>query len=164
MTDTASKTPERNGRITRQVVHVATYEHPHGDDIRVFHDKGDAWDWRTRIAQEWWSNEFDDEPPSEDVIGSEYFDRMADKDGAEYFSVVPCELEIGERVMTDEPNSGTMTSDAFDNLIDDASHAVNNLIPDHLLATLSDDERSNLLVGINDALTLVLADYIERKG
>ncbi len=65
--------------------------------------------------------------------------------------------------MTDEPDRGTMTSDAFDDLIDDATHAVNNLIPDHLLAVLSDDERSNLLVGINDALTLVLADYIDRK-
>jgi hypothetical protein len=66
--------------------------------------------------------------------------------------------------MTDEPDSGAITSDAFDDLIDDATHAVNNLIPDHLLAVLSDEERSNLLVGINDALTLVLADYIERKG
>jgi hypothetical protein len=51
MADTASKTPERNGRITRQFVHVAIYEHPHGEDVRVFHDKGDAWDWRTRLAQ-----------------------------------------------------------------------------------------------------------------
>jgi hypothetical protein len=66
--------------------------------------------------------------------------------------------------MTDERDSGTTTSDAFDDLVDDATHAVNNLIPDHLLAALSDNERSNLLVGINDALTLVLADYIERKG
>jgi hypothetical protein len=66
--------------------------------------------------------------------------------------------------MTDEPDSGAITSDAFDDLVDNATHAVNNLIPDHLLAVLSDEERSNLLVGINDALTLVLADYIERKG
>lgn len=66
--------------------------------------------------------------------------------------------------MTDEAHSGTITSDAFDDLVDDATHAVNNLIPDHLLAALSDDERSNLLIGINDALTLVLADYIERNG
>ena len=208
MADTASKTPERNGRITRQFVHVAIYEHPHGEDVRVFHDKGDAWDWRTRLAQEWWSKEVDDESPSRDVIGPEYFDRMGDKDRAEYFSVLECEFEgsdpkaehfeelltqlslvaqpmglsatdfqrwlphaqaavrkaqailadarnpdnEGGGVMTDEPDRGTMTSDAFDDLIDDATHAVNNLIPDHLLAVLSDD-----------ALTLVLADYIERK-
>jgi len=66
--------------------------------------------------------------------------------------------------MTDSPSGGAMTSDAFDDLIDDATHAVNNLIPDHLLNVLSDDERSNLLVGINDALTQVLADYIEQRG
>jgi hypothetical protein len=87
MADTASKTPERNGRITRQFVHVAIYEHPHGEDVRVFHDKGDAWDWRTPCP-EWWSKEFDDESPSRDVIGPEYFDRMGDKDRAEYFSVL----------------------------------------------------------------------------
>lgn len=57
-----------------------------------------------------------------------------------------------------------MTSDAFDDLIDDATHAVNNLIPDHLPNVLSDDGRSNLLVAINDALTQVLADYIEQRG
>lgn len=42
--------------------------------------------------------------------------------------------------MTDEPDSGAITSDAFDDLVDNATHAVNNLIPDHLLAVLSDEE------------------------
>lgn len=82
MTGTHSKTPEGNEATARQFVHVAIYEHPYGDDVRVFHDKDDAWNWRTRIAQEWWSHEFDDKQPSEDVIGAEYFDRMTEKNGA----------------------------------------------------------------------------------
>lgn len=95
MTDLPGTKRESDEHRTRYV-HVAIYEHPHGDDVRVFRDEAHAWNWRTRIAKEWWSHAFDGEPPSEDVIGSEYFDRMADKDGAEYFSVVPCELETGD--------------------------------------------------------------------
>jgi len=64
--------------------------------------------------------------------------------------------------MTCERDSAVMTTDEFDDLIDDATHAVNNPIPDRVLATLSDAERSNLFVAINDALTLVLVDDIER--
>ncbi|RKE68152.1 hypothetical protein [Pseudorhodoplanes sinuspersici] len=52
-----------------------------------------------------------------------------------------------------------LTQDEFDNLVDDATHAVNNLIPDHLLDEMSDRRRSSLLIEINDALTAILREY-----
>lgn len=53
-----------------------------------------------------------------------------------------------------------MNDDDFDELVDDATHEVNNLIPDEYLNQLSDDERSELLVRINDALTPILRDVV----
>ncbi len=57
-----------------------------------------------------------------------------------------------------------MNDDEFDALVDDATHAVNNLIPDRLLKVLSAAGRSNLLVQINDALTPILRDVIDQAG
>jgi len=54
-----------------------------------------------------------------------------------------------------------MHDDQFDALVDDATHAVNNLIPDRLLNGLGNTGRSNLLFRINDALTLILRDVID---
>lgn len=53
-----------------------------------------------------------------------------------------------------------MTEDQFDTLVDDATHAVNNLIPDRTLDGLDITERSALLFRINDALTPILRDAI----
>jgi hypothetical protein len=53
-----------------------------------------------------------------------------------------------------------MSDDAFDTLVDDATHAVNNLIPDAILDCMTGGERSALLVAINDALTPILRDAI----
>ncbi len=58
-----------------------------------------------------------------------------------------------------------MTEDEFDELVDDATHAVNNLIPDEFINALSRDERTALLHTINDALTPILRGLIEpRQG
>jgi len=57
-----------------------------------------------------------------------------------------------------------MTTDQFDALVDDASHAVNNVIPDRVLDMLGGTGRSNLLVQINDALTPILRDVIDQTG
>lgn len=54
-----------------------------------------------------------------------------------------------------------MHDDQFDTLVDDATHAVNNLIPDRLLDGLGSAARSNLLFRINDALTPILHDVID---
>jgi len=54
-----------------------------------------------------------------------------------------------------------LTQDQFDDLVDDATHAVNNLIPDNVIASLSASAHTTLLQAINDALTLILADHIE---
>ena len=54
-----------------------------------------------------------------------------------------------------------MDDDRFDALVDDATHAVNNLIPDKYLDNMGDMARSGLLVSINDALTAILRDVIE---
>ena len=53
-----------------------------------------------------------------------------------------------------------MTDDAFDDLIDAATHAVNNLIPDTVLARLTNGERFDFLVAVNDALSPILRDLI----
>lgn len=53
-----------------------------------------------------------------------------------------------------------MEDDAFDELVDDATHAVWNLVPDEKVAALSPDQRSDLMVRINDALTPILRDAV----
>lgn len=60
------------------------------------------------------------------------------------------------------PPSASLTPDAFDDLVDTATHAVNNLIPDGVLATMTNAERSRLLVEIDEALTDILNEYIEK--
>lgn len=55
-----------------------------------------------------------------------------------------------------------MNDDQFDALVDAATHAVNNLIPDTVLDGLRDSERSDLLFQINDALTPILREAIDR--
>jgi hypothetical protein len=74
-----------------KIVFAAVYEHRHGTDMRVFHEEGDARAWRTQVAKKWWTTEFDEGPPSDELIGDHYFDRMADRN--EFFSVTQCELE-----------------------------------------------------------------------
>lgn len=54
-----------------------------------------------------------------------------------------------------------MDDDEFDQLVDDATHAVNNLIPDRYLDLLDADNRSDLLFRINDALSAILRDIVE---
>lgn len=54
-----------------------------------------------------------------------------------------------------------MTEDDIDTLVDDATHAVNNLIPNAILDALNGGGRSELLVRINDALTPILRDLAE---
>lgn len=53
-----------------------------------------------------------------------------------------------------------MNEQQFDDLVDDATHAVNNLIPDRYLARLSRDALSGLLYRINDALSPILRDVV----
>lgn len=57
-----------------------------------------------------------------------------------------------------------MNDAQFDTLVDDATHAVNDLIPDRYLDRMGAHARSGLLVSINDALTAILRDVIESAG
>lgn len=82
-TQTAHPAPQR--------ICVAIYEHPHGADVRAFIHHHLALAWRTAIAKEWWSNAFEDDPPPDDVIGHDYFERMLERD--EFFSTQACEVE-----------------------------------------------------------------------
>ena len=86
-------TPAFSQNVSRPV-YVAIYEHRHGTDVRVFIDEDRALVWRTRIAQEWWSDAFDDDPPPDEEIGAEYFERMLERD--EFFSTMRCDLETGQ--------------------------------------------------------------------
>lgn len=91
-TDSASTWPEP------QLVYVAIYEHPHGTDVRVFTEEDQALRWRTGLAKEWWSNAFDDDPPPDDEIGEDYFERMLERD--EFFSMQECHVEVAPRAFT----------------------------------------------------------------
>lgn len=51
-----------------------------------------------------------------------------------------------------------MTEDDFDDLVDNATHAVGNLIPISILCGIDVEDRSDLLIRINDALTPILRD------
>ncbi|MBA4751936.1 MAG: hypothetical protein H2055_06890 [Sphingopyxis sp.] len=51
-----------------------------------------------------------------------------------------------------------MTEDDFDNLVDDASHAVFNRVPAFILGGMDAEDRSDLLIRINDALAPILRD------
>jgi hypothetical protein len=75
--------------LSRQNVFVATYEHKHGTDIRVFRTRAQAEAWRREVADMWWEEEFDDFPRPTDPqtdIGEAYFDRMRDR-GEEFFGI-----------------------------------------------------------------------------
>lgn len=62
---------------------VAVYEHRHGHDVRAFQGEARALEWRREIAEQWWDDEFDQDPPTTGDIGAAYF---ADIEG-ESFSV-----------------------------------------------------------------------------
>src|SRR3546814_11931654 len=57
-----------------------------------------------------------------------------------------------------------MAEDEFDDLVDNATHAVNNLIPSSLLAGMDAEGRSHLLILINDALAPILRDLGPPEG
>jgi len=81
--------------LFRQNVFVATYEHKHGTDIRVFRTREQAEAWRREVADTWWEEEFDDFPRPTDPqidIGEAYFDRMRDR-GEEFFSIEATPVE-----------------------------------------------------------------------
>jgi len=52
---------------------VAVYEHRHGHDVRAFHGEARALEWRREIAEQWWEDEFDEDPPTTGDIGEAYF-------------------------------------------------------------------------------------------
>jgi hypothetical protein len=81
--------------VFRQNVFVATYEHKHGTDIRVFQTQTQAEAWRREVADMWWDEEFDDFPRPSDPnidIGEVYFERMRDR-GEEFFSIEATPVE-----------------------------------------------------------------------
>jgi hypothetical protein len=78
-------------------VFVATYEHRHGDDQRVFTTEAQAQEWKNALADEYWEEELSDEPLPKDLatIGDAYFDAMGDASRPEYFRIEAHELETG---------------------------------------------------------------------
>jgi hypothetical protein len=99
-----SDTRAASGCPIPQIVHVAIYEHRHGTDVRVFAAEDQAMCWRTGLAKEWWSDAFDDDPPPDDRIGEEYFERMLERD--EYFSTRPRHIETGDHAPADPAGLG----------------------------------------------------------
>ena len=76
-------------------VFVASYEHRHGMDQRVFATEEKAEAWKNALGAEYWEEELSDRPLPADasMIGSEYFDAMSDSGRPEYFRVEALEVE-----------------------------------------------------------------------
>jgi hypothetical protein len=76
-------------------VFVATYEHRHGEDQRVFATEAQADAWKNALGTEYWAEELSDKPLPADAstIGTEYFNAMSDASRPEYFNVEALEVE-----------------------------------------------------------------------
>ncbi len=77
-------------------VHVAVWEHKHGDDVRVFASAEGAGKWRREIAEDWWEDEMDgrEKPEDSEAAADAYFAAMAERSGGnEYFTVRETEVE-----------------------------------------------------------------------
>lgn len=73
----AGATPSR--LVTQETVHVALYEHRHGNDIRVLTSPEGVAKWRREIADEWFENEFDEPKPSDpQAMTDVYFERVGE--------------------------------------------------------------------------------------
>jgi hypothetical protein len=75
-------------------VTVATYEHRHGRDVRVFAKLADAWVWHQQIAAENWEVKLLGASMPDDPEGAadKYFDLVND----EYFNTDECEVQQQE--------------------------------------------------------------------
>src|SRR5262249_35201749 len=54
-------------------VWIATYEHKHGKDVRVFASQAAAEAWKQELATEWWDHEMEEEMPRDRVDAAETY-------------------------------------------------------------------------------------------
>jgi len=76
----------------KTIVYVATYEHRHGTNPRVFTTEAAAWAWRQELAADYWREVFGDDlemPTDPEEAATRYWDTVND----EYFNIEGCELE-----------------------------------------------------------------------
>lgn len=74
-------------------VYVATYQHKHGQDMRVFASAAMAEAWREEIAREYWAEcNTDAMPANAAKAADEYFDRR-NQLGDEWFEVEEIKVE-----------------------------------------------------------------------
>jgi hypothetical protein len=75
----------------KQTVVVATYEHGHGDDVRIFHHEDGAERWRREIAAEWFELEIGEPPPADPKEAADiYFDKLGSR---EFFTTTRAVIE-----------------------------------------------------------------------
>ncbi|MBB4200582.1 hypothetical protein CCR94_18175 [Rhodoblastus sphagnicola] len=80
---------------TGDKVVVATYEHKHGSDTRVFTSEAGAHRWRTAIALKWWEHELSSIKPKPDnpnEAAAAYWDHMEERD-FEHFTIQEADVE-----------------------------------------------------------------------
>lgn len=61
-------------------VFVASYDHRHGTDVRVFFNESDACKWREEVAKEYWDETIPEDiprPDNADEAADVYFEHMA---------------------------------------------------------------------------------------
>lgn len=77
---------------TTEKVHVATYEHKHGRDIRVFRSAAGADAWRGQIAADSWEIENYGKPKPSDTVEltSAYWESVSER---EWFNVEEIDIE-----------------------------------------------------------------------
>lgn len=76
-------------------VYVTTYsERTAGDTVRVFRKAESADQWRTYIAEYWWSRDMQGikKPDNAEIMSREYWNKMQDS-GEDTFTITACEIE-----------------------------------------------------------------------
>ena len=76
-------------------VYVATYEHKHGNDMRVFKKRKSAEKWRIELADEYWRDYFGEDykkPSDKEKMADIFFDSVTGAD-VEFFNIEECDLE-----------------------------------------------------------------------
>lgn len=73
-------------------IFVATYEHRHGTDVKVFATEAGARAWKDELAREYWLEYCEGAPPSEGA-GDAYFEVAGEHGDGEFFDLVECPFQ-----------------------------------------------------------------------
>lgn len=120
----ASARDEHATAVFAERVHVASFDHPYGDRIRVFRTAEAAEAWKEEVAAQGWNEYIPltvDRPVDPAAAAKAYFEWQAEHaNDAQYFSVVECPIEndltperpVGYRMALISPETDDMVVNA----------------------------------------------------